>query len=216
MVGGLPSGGEAGFFSFPLNSSQFLSFALVTVGLADVDARARLEADLPGWWMGKERLVVGRLLAMGCLGPQWPFGIGLGLTVIMVEGCYPVWEGASVSSFLPWGAFDSAVLLGGGERRACPFGLAYPEAPILTFPRRGEGIFGLLHSFFWRGPIPFALSGVERSRRVGVGLISGPSTPFRMRGWWGGEGLPIEDGLPGGPHPNLPPAGGRDFWFTSH
>ena len=50
-------------------------------------------------------------------------------------------------------------------------GQAYPRAPILTFPHRGEGIIGLLLGFLflleWLGgaPVPFALSCVE-----GLGL----------------------------------------------
>ena len=31
-------------------------------------------------------------------------GRGFGLTVIMLEGCNPGWQGAGVSSFLRWGA----------------------------------------------------------------------------------------------------------------
>ena len=58
----LPSGWEAGFFlvslSSPLSSNRY-------GGLADIDARTGSEADLRGWWMGRERLVLGRLLDMG-------------------------------------------------------------------------------------------------------------------------------------------------------
>ena len=64
----------------------------------------------PGWrriywaggWVGSG-WSWGGFWTWDALGPQWPFGFGLGLTVIMVEGCYLVWEGASVSSFLRWG-----------------------------------------------------------------------------------------------------------------
>ena len=48
-----------------------LSFLLICArygGLADVDARTGLEAKLRGWRAAWERLVVERLLAMGCLG----------------------------------------------------------------------------------------------------------------------------------------------------
>ena len=48
-----------------------LSFLLICArygGLADVDARTGSEAELPGWWMGRERLVLRRSLDMGCLG----------------------------------------------------------------------------------------------------------------------------------------------------
>ena len=70
--------------------------------------------------------------------------------------------------------------------------MAYPGAPTLTLPQRGEGIFGLallpvgmgflvyLRVFFGpstsflstqdRLPFPFGLNGMERRRRVEVGL----------------------------------------------
>ena len=54
--------GRPDFFSFPLIPSTRYG------GLANVDARTGLEANLPGWRAGWERLVVGRFLAMGCLG----------------------------------------------------------------------------------------------------------------------------------------------------
>ena len=74
-----------------------------------------------------------------------------------------------------------------------------PGAPILTFPREGKGLLFWVLSpgggRFDAAPVPFALSCVEG---LGIGL-----------------GALIWVGLPGGPHPNLPPAGGRDYCFGS-
>ena len=66
----------------------------------------------------------------------------------IVAGTHPVRPERSrrVGVGLVSGTSTSLRVRGGGERRACPLRMAYPGAPILTFPRRGEGTFGLLHS----------------------------------------------------------------------
>ena len=47
-----------------------------------------------------------------------------------------------------------------------------------------------------------------------LGLARSFDSVSLCSGWAGGAAsLPIGDGLPGGPHPNPPPAGGGDFWF---
>ena len=118
---------KAWIFWFP---SHFLSFPAVTV-----DWPMRMPGPVwrricgAGGWVGGG-WPWGSYWTWDALGPQWRFGFGLGLTVIMVEGCYLVWEGASVSSFCGGWPFDSALVRGGGERRACPWGMAYaPNLP---------------------------------------------------------------------------------------
>ena len=89
-------------------------------------------------------------------------------------------------------SFDSAALRSGrtgrgaqnarwGERRACPLGMAYPGAPILTFPQRGEGIICL--DLSQRGPFDSALlgSGYAAGLPIEDGL-RGPSTRLRVLG----------------------------------
>ena len=68
---GLGSGGGTAFGRGGRIFLVSLSIPLISTrygGLANVDARTGLEANLPGWRAGWERLVVGRILAMGCLG----------------------------------------------------------------------------------------------------------------------------------------------------
>ena len=61
----------------------------------------------------------------------------------------------------------------------------------------------------------------EPCRRVGVWPFDAAPIPFDLscaqgfRVAWGRPSTRLRTGLPEGPHPNLPPPGGRDYWFTS-
>ena len=89
-----------------------------------------------------------------------------GLAVIMVDGCNPVWEGGSVSSFLPQRAQRSQSIY-------CLF--------LGTLFLGGESGRGNVDGLVWLMGRTFGVLEVLWRR------------------------------LPEDPHPNLPPAGGRDF-----
>ena len=165
------------------------------------------------------------LLRSRCAGGLlvWPLTEGriFGLTVIMVEGCYPVWEGAGVSSFFaggqsvserrPWGDDGWVWLMGRTFGVLDVSWRGLPGAPILTFPQPGGRDFGIA--------VPSAGEGTLAllSPQQGKGLwhccplsggrdfgLTGPSaaegtlallSPQRRKGLW----------------PDWPFSGGRDF-----
>ena len=98
----------------------------------------------------------------------WPPTEGrvFGLAVIMVDGCNPVWEGGSVSSFLPQRGQGSQSIY-------CLF--------LGTLSLGGESGRGNVNGLVWLMGRTFGVLEVLWRR------------------------------LPEDPHPNLPPAGGRDF-----
>ena len=130
----------------------------------------------------------------------WPLTEGriFGLTVIMVEGCYPVWEGAGVSSFFaggqsvserrPWGDDGWVWLMGRTFGVLDVSWRGLPGAPILTFPQPGGRDFGIA--------VPSAGEGT-------LALLS----PQQGKGLW--HCCPLSGGRDFGIA--VPFSGGRDF-----
>ena len=120
----------------------------------------------PGWRRVGSGWSWGGFGTWDALGPQWRFGFDLGLTVIMVEGCYLVWEGASVSSFLPQGALRLRSGCAGGCGGLAHWRWPTRGAPILTFPQRGEGTL-------WGGPSSLGRGGCQLFFTAGGAEIAG-------------------------------------------
>ena len=176
----------------------------------------------PGWRRVGNGWSWGGFGTWDALGPQWRFGFGLGLTVItviMVEGCYLVWEGEVSVVFCGGWSFDFAQDARGwgaaGPSTRLRTGL--PGGPHPNLPPAGGRDFWFTSQFVVAGTHPVR---PERSRAEskGWGWLGVRYFDFAQdaRGWGAaGPSTRLRTGLPGGPHPNLPPAGGRDFWFTS-